>query len=263
MLGSENSVSHVADGYDPAIFEEIAELEPQSWWFRSRNGLVERVARRHFAGAKRVLEIGAGTGYTLEALARAVPDAELVGTELFEEGLAVARRRLPDITLVQADARALPFGQEFDLVGAFDVLEHIDDDVGVLHELARVLRPGGGVLITVPQHKWLWSAADEFAKHERRYTRRVLVDRLRIAGFAIERVTSFVTLLTPLMLLSRLRHRTHYELRDELLVPRPIDRTFETVCQLEQRAIQAGVSLPFGGSLLVVARLPASFSSAA
>lgn len=242
--------------YEPTAFAQLVELEPRSWWFRTRNRLIADTVRRHFPQARDVLEVGCGTGFTLQALATALPAACLTGTELFPEGLEVARRRMPDVRLEQLDARDMRFASAFDLAGAFDVLEHIDDDEGALRGIAHALRPGGGLIVTVPQHRWLWSQADEFAQHERRYRRGELVGRLRHAGFAVERVTSFVTLLSPLMALSRLRTRlgTDFDPWAEFRIPRPVDRAFEGVALLEQRLLATGASLPFGGSLLAVAR---------
>src|SRR5204863_7401731 len=97
------------------------------------------------------------------------------------------------------DARALPYRDAFDLVGAFDVLEHIDEDEAVLAEMAAATRRGGGVLITVPQHPWLWSEADDHAHHRRRYSRSALIDKVRSAGLRPVAVTSFVTFLLPVM----------------------------------------------------------------
>jgi SAM-dependent methyltransferase len=244
-------------GYDPAAFLQIAEYEDRSWWFRSRNRLIEQIARGFFPEALSVLEIGCGTGYTLRALRAALPRAELTGTELFEEGLQVARGRWPDLRILQADARALPFGSEFDLVGAFDVLEHIDDDVGALSELRRVVRPGGGIIVTVPQHQWLWSQADDYAHHQRRYSRADLVSRIERAGFTVRMVTSFVTIALPVMIFSRVGRRllgpdsSNFDPWAEFRIPRFLNTTFEVLAAVERYAIACGLSLPAGGSLLV------------
>jgi SAM-dependent methyltransferase len=180
----------------------------------------------------------------------------VVGTELYEEGLAIARERLSGAELRALDVRAMPFEEAFDLVAAFDVLEHIDDDEGALAGMRRALAPGGGLIVTVPQHPFLWSDADTYAQHERRYRRGELVGRVAAAGFRVERVTSFVTLLAPLMVLSRLRSRVgaSFDPLTEFEIPRPLDRLFERVALAEQRLIERGASLPFGGSLLLVAR---------
>jgi SAM-dependent methyltransferase len=244
-------------GYDPAAFLQIAELEDRSWWFRSRNRLIAQTVRRYFADAESVLEIGCGTGYTLRALRDALPRATLTGTELFEEGLHVARGRWPDLRLLQADARALPFDSEFDLVGAFDVLEHIDDDMSALSELRRVVRPGGGILVTVPQHQWLWSQADDYAQHQRRYSRAELVARVTNSGFAVHMVTSFVSVALPAMILSRVSRRllgsdaSHFDPWAEFRIPGFLNRMFEILGAMERSAIARGVSLPAGGSLLL------------
>jgi SAM-dependent methyltransferase len=164
--------------------------------------------RRYFPTAKRFLEIGCGTGFVLSEIRHRFPDLSLSGSEVFSSGLALAEKRVPDVELFQMDARRIPFQDEFDVIGAFDVLEHIDDDEAVISQMWRAARRGGGVLITVPQHPFLWSRADDYAFHKRRYTRREIAARIEGAGFSIVRITSFVSLLFPLMLVSRMKQRT-------------------------------------------------------
>lgn len=247
-------------GYDTDLFATIAELEPTSWWFRSRNRLIETTVRRFFPDSSRVLEVGCGTGYTYGALTAALPDADVVGTELYEEGLSIARSRLPEAQLETLDARHMPYSEAFDLVCAFDVLEHIDDDRGALRGMRDALIPGGGLIVTVPQHPALWSQADTYAHHERRYRRRELVQAVTNVGLEVGRVTSFVTFLAPLMAASRVRERVgaKFDPLAEFRIPRAADRLFDSVAGVEQKVLAKGVSLPFGGSLLLVARRPAS-----
>lgn len=242
--------------YAPESFDELAALESHSFWFRSRNRLLLWALKAHFPDASRLLEIGSGTGYVLRAFREALPEAEVVGAELYPEGLRVARERLPGVILLQADARALELEHVFDVVGAFDVLEHIDDDAQALAALQRATVPRGGLLVTVPQHAWLWSAADDFGAHKRRYSRRELVAKVEAAGYEPLLVTSFVSFLLPLMAVDRLRPRAAsvYDFRREFQRRPVLDRVLEKVMTVERSLIRTGISLPFGGSLLLVAR---------
>jgi hypothetical protein len=143
------------------------------------------------------------------------------------------------------------------VVGAFDVLEHVADDDRAVASLFAATSPGGGLIVLVPQHPWLWSGADVFARHLRRYTRDELVRKLERAGFRVAAATSFVTALLPaMMLVRRLRGRalTMRELESQLVPPRPLNALFEQALEGERRLIEMGVSLPVGGSLLVVAQ---------
>jgi SAM-dependent methyltransferase len=246
-----------ADGYDASYFARLAEQEPRSFWFRARNRLLVWAVRRHFPGARSLLEVGCGTGFVLAGLRTAFPELRLVGSELFPEGLEIARRRLPDdVELVRLDARAMPYKGDFDVVGAFDVVEHVDEDEEVLRGMRRAVCAGGGLLLTVPQHPRLWSEADTFAHHVRRYTRRELVHKVERAGFEVVRTSSFVTSLLPAMVASRVAHRVLRRPYDPIseLDAGPLNWVFERLLDGERRLIERGVSLPVGGSLLLVAR---------
>jgi SAM-dependent methyltransferase len=192
----------------------------------------------------------------LAGLREALPGLRLVGSELFAEGLEIARRRLPDVKLVALDAVEMPFDGEFDVVGAFDVLEHVDEDERALAGMRRALRPGGGLLLLVPQHPRLWSEMDVVARHVRRYTRRGLVAKVERAGFEVVATSSFVSALLPAMVLSRGVRRVLGRPYDPIaeLRPGPLNGVFERVLDGERKLIERGMSLPAGGSLLLVAR---------
>ncbi len=211
----------------------------------------------YFPRAVSFLEIGCGTGFVLSGIHRRFPHHTLAGCEIFMEGLGFARARCPDVDLFQIDARRVPFDDEFDVVGAFDVLEHIEEDQTVLCQMFRAVKAGGGLLLTVPQHRFLWSAIDDYSFHRRRYARNELVSKVQRAGFRIRRVTSFVTLLLPLLLVSRLRRSGKSVALDpvaELRIHPLLNGALEEVLDFERRCIQMGVSFPFGGSLLLVAQ---------
>ncbi|HEV2776135.1 MAG TPA: class I SAM-dependent methyltransferase [Solirubrobacteraceae bacterium] len=249
--------SQVED-FDARWFPELAAREAASFWFRSRNRLIVWALERHFPSARNLLEVGCGTGFVVAGIAQALASLSLEAGDPQTSGLAFARDRVPGARLYQFDARSLPFDREFDVVGAFDVIEHLDEDERVLAQMWRAVRPGGGALITVPQHGWLWSAEDDAGGHKRRYSRRELVAKVQRAGFSVERVTSFVSVLLPLMAAARLRARVGMrhdpDANMELSLPRPLDRLLETAMTAERALVRRDVSLPAGGSLLLVAR---------
>jgi SAM-dependent methyltransferase len=237
-------------------FERLAAAEERSFWFRSRNRLLLWALNEYFPSARSVLEVGCGTGYVLAAIAASRPGIRVAGSDLSDAGLHQARTRVPRATLVRADARSLAFRAEFDVVGAFDVLEHVREDEDALAAIHGALRPSGGVIVTVPQHRWLWSETDRWSGHERRYTRRELVAKLEAAGFRVRLVTSFVTVLLPVMAASRAWQALsprRFDPDRELGVPGRIDALLERAMCVETAAIRRGVRLPAGGSLLVVA----------
>jgi SAM-dependent methyltransferase len=245
-------------GFDEGSFEHLPRAEEESFWFRSRNSLIVWALRRYFPNAQSMLEVGCGTGFVLAGVRNAFPRMRLVGGELFQAGLDVAAMRVPDAELIKLDARELPFEAEFDVVGAFDVLEHIEEDESALLEMHTALRPGGGLVVTVPQHPALWSAVDEYSQHVRRYRRSELLTKLRACGFEIVHWTSFVSLLLPVLTLSRRRFRGKkaFDPLSEYRAPPFVDSVLGWVLTAERTLIRCGLSLPVGGSLLAVARRP-------
>jgi SAM-dependent methyltransferase len=243
-------------GFDVSLFAELAALEGANFWFRARNRLIEWALRRHFSDASRFLEVGCGTGFVLAGVRQALPEAELHASELHLAGLRFARERHPHVRFYQLDARSLPFDAEFDVIGAFDLLEHIDDDVGVLEQLFRAVRPGGGVVLTVPQHPFLWSSADDQARHARRYRVGELQEKLLRVGFRPLMNTSFVTLLLPLMMVSRYFRKPTGDPFRELRLGGVPNRLLEAVLGVERGLIRVGVPVPCGGTRVVAAARP-------
>ena len=178
-----------------------------------------------------------------------------MGIDQSSEALRHARARV-DARLLELDAGELPFEEEFDVVCAFDVLEHVDDDDAVLRQLAAATRHGGGLLVTVPQYEWLWSEADDYGRHRRRYTKGALETKIERAGFNLIRSTAWVFSLLPVLAASRLwekRRTGRYDPTRELELAKPINRIFETMLDAERLAIERGLTLPFGSSRLVIA----------
>ena len=241
--------------FPPSAFNQLAEMEAGHWWFRSRNRILLWVLKKYVCSFENFLEVGCGTGFVLSAVRNSYPTAELHGSEYFEEGLLHARRRVPTANFSKLDARKINDNKLFDCIGAFDVIEHINEDELVLSNLSRALKNGGTLLVTVPQHRWLWSVVDEHACHVRRYTRSELVSKVTQSGLTVEYVTSFVSLLVPFMWLSRLRsNNVNYDPMDEFRIPNWLNRLLEMIMTFELGLLKIGITLPIGGSLLLQAR---------
>jgi len=245
-----------SEGYDAIFFAQLSSLEAKNFWFRSRNHLIIWALKRYFPKVQTFLEIGCGTGFVLSGIEHAYPQLTLFGSEVLVTGLGFAAQRLSKATLFQMDARAIPFVDEFDVIGAFDVIEHIQEDVKVLEQMHQAIQPGGGIILTVPQHPWLWSERDDIGHHVRRYQAQELKMKVEQAGFKVVRMTSFVSLLLPIMLLSRLRSQSAdstYDVMAELKVGRWMNALLEGILTLERTVIQSGGNFPAGGSLLLIA----------
>jgi SAM-dependent methyltransferase len=193
-----------------------------------------------------------------------LPAARIAGSELHSRGLAAARRRHGhDVELIQMDARHCHLAETVDLVGAFDVLEHIPQDEVVLAEIARILKPGGILIATVPQHPWMWSTADDLAYHQRRYRLGELAEKARAAGLHPLYQSSFTTLAFPLMVAMRLMERVRPRKQSlgalsesQLQIHPGVNRLLCGLARLEQAVRRAGMPLPFGGSQVLVACRP-------
>lgn len=239
-------------GYKADCFAQIASLEGSNFWFRSRNKLIIWTLKRYFQKMRSFFEIGCGTGFVLKGIEREFPDLILFGSEINISGLAYAEKRLKKTELFQMDALDIPFENEFDVIGIFDVLEHIREDDLVLNQIYQALVPGGGLIVTVPQHPFLWSCADEYACHLRRYEQEDLKQKVEQSGFEIIKTTSFVCLLFPLLIAARSKKKS--DPSAELKLGSLTNRILEKTLDAERILIRHNICLPFGGSLLLIAR---------
>ncbi|HWI17192.1 MAG TPA: class I SAM-dependent methyltransferase [Vicinamibacterales bacterium] len=256
--------------YPSSGFDVTAAVEARSFWCRTRNRVLGQVFKR-FTDRTRpldVLEVGCGIGGVIGSL-RQLPNLRLTGSEIYIHGLRYAKSRLPDVEFIQLDATNIPFREAFDVIGAFDVLEHIPDDERAMSEVAKTVRPGGLFIVTVPQYPWMWSRLDDLVHHKRRYTRRELVGKLEKAGFEVRYVTSFVSVLFPAMVAQRLYERVRgagtdaaAEFCAHVSPPAVVNTLFDWLMRIDEAALRLGFTLPFGGSLLAVAQRPGGGSSA-
>jgi SAM-dependent methyltransferase len=259
-------LAHSHSGFHPGEFATLAIVEREHFWFVPRNRLLTSLIIRYFPHATRFLEVGCGTGMVLSAICDLHSWECLVGSELHPSGLVEARRRLGSrARFVQMDARMIPARAAFDVAGAFDVLEHIPDDVGVLAAMHTALATDGGVILSVPQHPTLWSKVDERAHHVRRYRRGELEQKVASTGFDVVFSSSYTVSLFPLMAISRLlsgrprpsQQTMHSSVAQptpfEFRLPRSVNALVRFILEAEVSLTLAGVRFPVGGSRVVVA----------
>ena len=243
------------NSFDAAYFVPLAEKEAGHFWFRMRNKLIIWVIRKYGKNLSSFLEIGCGTGFVLQCISKIFPKMRIIGSDIYLEGIEIATRRIKNGEFIQMDAREIPYTNEFDAVGAFDVIEHITEDDLVLKQINNALKTGGLLILTVPQHPWLWSNVDEYSCHVRRYDRRTLMTKLENAGFAILWNTSFVSILLPLFSLLRIfqSNGKNFDPRMELDINPILNCVLENFLNIEFWLIRCGLSFPAGGSLLIAA----------
>lgn len=242
-----------AVSYDPVFFDQVTAVREKNFWICARNELIVWLVNEYFPRAESMIEVGCGTGVVLSALRGAIPHLRLTGTEPFASAAIAARGRLPEVELMACTLRQVPFREEFDLAGCFDVLEHIECDEDALTQLRRLVRPGGGAIISVPQHRVLWSHVDSSSGHYRRYSRGEFVGKLQRTGWSVVDVMSFTSVLFPAMWLSR-RLTGGGRAGPELDMIAPLNTILLGCLRAERLLLRLGVRLPFGGSLVAVAR---------
>ena len=233
----------------------MARAQNRHWWFRGRRAILKSVINGlNLPEGARILEAGCGPGGNLEMLQQY---GTVQAFEPFEPSIAQAQKAsecdirqggLPD---------EIPFEGPFDLVGAFDVIEHIEEDEASLKALCEVTAEGGYAVFTVPAFQWLWSRHDEINHHKRRYHRKQFRARLEGAGYSVQFISYYNMFLFPVAVAVRLLRKIIGEGEPASDVEMPRFKFInDTLCFLfsSERFILRFMPLPFGLSLIAVCR---------
>jgi SAM-dependent methyltransferase len=243
---------------DERLMKAMLDVDEHHWWYRGRRRIIRaELDRIPLGSAARVLDAGCGSGRTLEELGRY---GEVHGLELNPEAAEIARARGRGEVVV-GRLEELPWDDgTFDLITCLDVIEHTPDDRATLHELRRVCRPGGWLLVTVPAYPALWSLHDEANHHYRRYGRRTLRSAALAAGWTVARITSFNTLLLAPAAVVRLAQRRRVASDGYTpaltLGPPWLNQALELPLRIEAKWLAEGRTLPAGLSLMAVMHNP-------
>ena len=235
------------------VYQQMAELDDRHWWYRARREVLAELIRREArppADAK-ILEIGCGTGHNFTMLGQF---GHVDGLELDDEARALSEQRLGR-AVMSAPLPQLAGVPErhYDLIGAFDVIEHIEDDRAALASIATRLKPGGKFVMAVPAHQWMWSAHDVVNHHKRRYSKRALQQLVDGSPLQLLKIGYFNSLLFPLAVAQRAASKFRgSEDADVRLPPKPLNAAFNTVFAAE-RYLVGRLPLPPGLSLFAVA----------
>jgi SAM-dependent methyltransferase len=230
------------------------QAEDRHWWYRGRRTVLEGViAGLALPQGTRILDAGCGSGRNMIELAH---HGAVTGIELSQTSAELAQARHAG-EVIAGSVLEMPLPDDsFDLAVSLDVIEHLEDDLGALRELRRVVAPGGSLLVTVPAYQWLWSGHDEINHHHRRYTRRSLQAAAEQCGWTQVRTTYFNSLLLPvaivLRIIDRFNTKTTESSLDLWVPPAPLNWLLERPLVLESAMIGRGGRIPAGLSLLAV-----------
>jgi SAM-dependent methyltransferase len=235
------------------VYEAMAEHDERHWWYRARRRVVAELIRRKVPLPKdaKLLEIGCGTGHNLPMLGE-FGQVDALEVDPIARGMAEKRLGRTVLSSPLPALEGVP-DDTYDMVAALDVVEHIPDDIAALEGIARVLKPGGKLLMTVPAHQWMWSAHDVVNHHQRRYSKGGFKRLVYNSPLKLEAIGYLNSLLFPLAMAQRLASKITGKEDANLAPPaEPINQVLERVFALERRVI-GRIPLPPGLSLFAVA----------
>jgi SAM-dependent methyltransferase len=235
------------------VYDQMAALDQRHWWYVARRKVLADLIRRRVKplANSRILEIGCGTGHNLPMLREF---GSVDALEVDETAREIAQNRLGKevFSAPLPELAGIP-ERHYDVVAAFDVVEHIPDDDAAIEAIARLLKSSGRLVVTVPAHQWMWSAHDVVNHHQRRYSKRGLKRLIEASPLKLEAIGYFNSLLFPVAVAERLASKVRgKEDADLSLPPAPLNQALERVFAAE-RGLIGRVPLPPGLSLFAIA----------
>jgi SAM-dependent methyltransferase len=238
---------------DRVVYDRMAAHDSTHWWYRARREILADYLSRYadLPADARILEIGCGTGHNLSMLS-AFGAVDAIEIDPAARRIAAERLGRPVGAAPLPALPGVPRGA-YHLIAVLDVVEHIEDDVAALKAMAECLAPGGRILITVPAHRWMWSAHDVVNHHHRRYSKATLKQAIAAAGLTPAKLGYFNSLLFPLAAGARLAGRMMgRDDSDDSPPPGPVNTLFERVFRLERHLVGRVPMLP-GVSIVTLA----------
>ena len=247
------------NNYNPLFYEKIAKVEKKHFWFTHRVKIIQLLLKKFLRSKTfKMLEIGAGTCFVSGKISEQYNESQFCCLDLNIHGLVVGKKQFR-IDCAVADITKAPFKICFDVIGLFDVLEHLEDDEGFLVNVSKLLNKKGLMVITVPAYEKLWSEFDVISGHKRRYSKKELINKIVKINFEPIFITYFNFILFPVMYLTRKKksgnsHSPLEEVERQLNPPTIFNLIMKFSNFLERVLLNCGIVIPKGTSLIVVAR---------
>lgn len=235
-------------------YDRMADREKNYWWHVGRYAIIEKymkLAMPNKGRKQKILNVGAGTGGTIPYLEKF---GDLRNVDISSDAIKYLKKS--GYKADKANGTKLPYkNNEFNVVCAFDILEHVEDDVDALREWARVLKPGGKIVLTVPAYQWLWSEHDVSLHHHRRHTRKTISNKAKAAGLKPKKLSYAIVFSLPLVVgfrfLNKILGRKVDSETSYVDVSDGINRLFTSFLKLEAKA-HGHISYPAGTSVVAI-----------
>jgi SAM-dependent methyltransferase len=235
------------------MYRIFFEIQKRHWWFFTKKNIILDTISRNLDNKKDlcILDIGCGSGLMLNSLEKLGMTS---GMDMSDEAISFSREIFSGTIRKGALPSEVPYpNDQFDLITALDVIEHIDDDQASLERIRSLLKKDGKCILTVPAYMCLWSKFDELNEHKRRYTKKQLLEKLELSGFKVEKLSYYNTLLFPIVyIIRKLNNILHRNGSSDVDMPNPfLNSVLKMIFGIEKYLLRY-CNMPFGVSIIAV-----------